>query len=156
MPPLHNKILRTNPAKDQGPVIILDLEDPGELLNDPKPTNSGPERSAPRTASDPPPSPATEAASASAPQASDPAARSTPPLNTANFVEPEWRGKKYITPEVFRRRVYAYFGRRPSLSTVHRWLHEGRIFAVRVNTRWLIPEGTWEEFLKCCKLGERF
>ncbi len=135
MPAPHPKTLKANAAKDQGPEILLDLDDPGRPLNELTPTVSGPE--------------------SSAPPAPEPAAP-PPPLNTANFVAPEWRGKKYITPEVFRRRIYAYFGRRPSLSTVHRWLNTGRIFAVRVNTRWLIPEGTWEEFLKCCQLGERF
>jgi excisionase family DNA binding protein len=86
----------------------------------------------------------------------EPAAAPAPTPKSANFVEPACRGRKYITPEVFRRRVYAYFGYRPSKSTMHRWLQGGRIAAIRVGKLWLIPESTWEEFLKCCQLGERF
>lgn len=93
---------------------------------------------------------------ASAPEASGPAAAPAPALKTANFVDPAWRGKKYITPEVFRRRIYAYFGYRPGKSTMHRWLTHGRIYAIRVGNRWLIPESTWEEFLKYCQAGEQF
>lgn len=79
-----------------------------------------------------------------------------PTPKAANFVSEAWRGRKYITPEVFRRRAYAYFGYRPSKSTMHRWLHGGRIAAVRVGNRWLIPESAWEEFLQRCQNGERF
>jgi excisionase family DNA binding protein len=82
-----------------------------------------------------------------------PLASAPPTPKSANFVSPAWRGKKYITPEVFRRRVYAYFGYRPSKSTMHRWLQGGRIEAIRIGKLWLIPESTWEEFLVCCKDG---
>lgn len=92
-----------------------------------------------------------------APQAPapEPAAPKAPTLKTANFVNPAWRGRKYITPEVFRRRVYAYFGHRLSKSGLHRWLTGGRIAAIRIGNRWLIPESTWDEFLECCRHGER-
>jgi excisionase family DNA binding protein len=95
-------------------------------------------------------------ASASPSPAPEPGGPQAPALKTANFVRPEWRGIKYITPEVFRRRAYAYFGHHPAKSTMHRWLHSGRIAAVRVGNRWFIPESTWQEFLICCQNGERF
>ena len=79
-----------------------------------------------------------------------------PTPKTANSVSEAWRGRKYITPEVFRRRVYAYFGHRLSKSGMHGWLHSGRIAAIRVGIHWLIPESAWEEFLQRCQNGERF
>jgi excisionase family DNA binding protein len=84
-----------------------------------------------------------------------PAAPEGPTRASANFVSPAWR-KKYITPEVFRRRVYAYFGRRPSKSTLHRWLQSGRFSAVRVGKFWLIPESAWDEFLARARGGLQF
>ncbi|HET7842407.1 MAG TPA: hypothetical protein VFM21_12405 [Terriglobia bacterium] len=146
MPPASSRRLKANAADDQGPEVLLDLGDPGRPLSGPAPTTNGPERSAPATEPDQP----LESA------ASSPAAPPAPPLKTANFVDPAWRGRKYITPEVFRRRVYAYFGYRPGKSTMNRWLQSGRIYAVRVGKLWLIPESTWEEFLAWCKEGMRF
>jgi excisionase family DNA binding protein len=92
----------------------------------------------------------------SAPIDSATATSQAPALKTSNFVEPAWRGIKYITPELFRRRTQAYFGHHPAKSTMNRWLHSGRIRAIRVGNRWLIPESTWKEFLECCKDGIQF
>jgi excisionase family DNA binding protein len=80
----------------------------------------------------------------------------SPTPQTGSFVSHSWRDKKYITPKEFQQRVYALFGYRPSKSTMHRWLHNGRIEAVRVGKLWLIPESVWEEFLTRCQLGDRF
>ena len=94
------------------------------------------------------PAPPSSTSASTAPPAPTPA--------SANFVDPAWRGRKYITPEAFRRRIYAYFGYRPSKSTMHRWLHGGRIAAIRVGKLWFIPEIAWEEFLSSCKDGVGF
>jgi excisionase family DNA binding protein len=63
---------------------------------------------------------------------------------------------QYLTPQAFRQRVYATFGRRPSKSTLHRWLQSGRIAAVRVGKFWLIPESAWDEFLARARDGLQF
>jgi hypothetical protein len=64
--------------------------------------------------------------------------------------------EKYITAKEFRYRIYEAFGYLPAQSTVHRWLRVAKIRAVRIGHVWLIPESTWEEFLKFAELGEQF
>jgi hypothetical protein len=63
---------------------------------------------------------------------------------------------KYITAKEFRYRVYEAFGHLPAQSSVHRWLRESKISAVRIGHLWLIPESAWEEFIKASERGLQF
>ena len=64
--------------------------------------------------------------------------------------------EKYITAKEFRYRVYETYGHLPALSTLHRWLREAKIPAVRIGHLWLIPESAWEEFLTSSQKGLQF
>jgi hypothetical protein len=74
------------------------------------------------------------------------------PASGGSRTKPE----KYITPKEFRYRIYEAFGYMPALSTLHHWLRDAKISAVRVGHFWFIPESAWEEFLKFSQRGLRF
>ncbi len=110
----------------------------------------------PKTDSDQPPASALQAPEPSAPSTPASGEPQVPTPESAGIFSPISRGQKYITPAVFRQRLFDYFGYSPSRSTIHRWLQSGRLYAVRVGKLWFIPERGWDEFLKCCQLGEQF
>ena len=64
--------------------------------------------------------------------------------------------EKYITAKEFRYRVREAYGHLPAQSTVHRWLREAKIPAVRIGHLWLIPERAWVSFLASTENGESF
>lgn len=95
-----------------------------------------------------PPGPSLEGAPSPGPKL--PAAQ---PATSGSRTKPR---EKYITAKEFRYRVYEVFGHLPAQSTLHRWLRQAKIPAVRIGHLWLIPESAWEEFLTSSQQGLEF